>query len=1670
MKQVFKIRMAKILLVSLLLTQSDILQTPGAAMLSIPVKGQILEERDVDKASVELNDIEEKDNSSQQELNLIKIATPSNAQPPKGDTFEEDKLTQEGLGGNRPETGDMEIATPLNARKLMSNAEVWDGVSEQEVFPVNDIYNIQYPSELAWVMSVTNDGTENFDGKIISIINDLDMGGYEWGGIGTLNNPFKGSFNGNGHIISGIKQENQTSSMGLFGAIEVQNNISIRDLNIDNAEFSGNAGFAGILSGYIKLKGGTKLIISNIETSGTLDVSGCSFGGGLVGNIYSPDNSTVNIEKVKTSGNMTIVYSAVNNTVSNTGGIIGCYDNQRGNIKIIKSNSDMNVYGTAQNSAKIYVGGIFGSGNGDLIEFTRVYATGKLTGEAYDTCTGGGLIGYCETNSLKLSNSYTASDIEMNGINGWAGGLVGFLKCKTTYADSLFEKCHVTGHLSARQYAAFIVQNDSDKESVNVESCYYNKDSIALKNSEDKITHLGFFSTIRLSCPYGYGITDFEMGEESSFDTWNFDNVWVMQGEGYPELQENGSLYDGLIAGMDSEEIVYSNLMKEYVTKEIDLNYSYSIDEAAVSEEWNSETILAQIKITLPDGFSFSQDEVITEMYMEDEETSLDYVYVYPDRIKNGKVKVFIDPKAELKNEFRFRISISSLDFETYSSYNDMTVVFKEERPEYVPQEAVYNKFNGHWYYYYNDVCSWEEALDKCAEKSGYLVTITSEDENSYIKKFIENEVLDGIEFTDAWIGLYNLNGWNWITEESVRYNNWDNNEINNLEEAGLYGVLLRNYQWDFMKNGQLTYFCEWEVEPYIIPTIERPIYVPDDAIYNEENGHWYKYFSDICTWQEAKKKCENMSGYLVTITSENEKMFLEENLYKNFIINDNSSWIGLYYNDKWEWVTNERTKYRNWQEIDEQFSENMKYVTILKNQFWKIAGEESNTFICEWGDNLDVKQQFPDTYELPVLEENDARDFLGFVFNKSEISKMDLKEDELFQLLTGKIEDPELQFYTAETFLEIVHSQISKHIGKASHAQKYLLSSLESFLRKQLDGMKDIPEKEYNSFYNSQISIIQEFVNDSLFSLAGKYLNISITEDIVKNMDLAFSTYKKVSNLPNKIQDFVEKSVAVIQTAFLPLQGELRGRYSYFDSYLSARDLFNPIDSEFKIMMDYARISLKNDNLFGGAFWWIYKLQSWNENIPTIERWAEYTYQLQLALNEVNDNCTFIDGNYKSISIQCPVNVYIEDESNNIVAKIEGDEVINSDTKNLFVGKFGEEKLVCIKDVLDYKLRIVATDNGEMSYICKDIKAHKEISRTNYYNLPLLVNSEYISNNIRNNEYEKLNIIKPGDVLEELPPDDIIINQEQRFLVNVEVSGKGFIVGDGTYTMGDYVQFEAYPYENGKFLGWYENDKLISVEKDYRFQVMTNRNFIAKFIQSSSLETTYYTINALAEEHGTINPSGIITVSSNESKRFIVIPDEDYVIDCILIDDNNVGAVAAYEFTNIEENHTITAKFKPKQENNNNVSPSIEDVSSQSSTDSEDKTYATVYPYLSHLGQFICSGTWKKNSKGWLFLLSDGSNYARNQWAYIDNQWYLFDKNAYMIVGWANVDGRWYYLNPVSDGTQGRMLTGWQLINGKWYYFNEISDGTKGAMMADAWVGDYYVDLSGAWDKNKKK
>jgi hypothetical protein len=77
-----------------------------------------------------------------------------------------------------------------------------------------------------------------------------------------------------------------------------------------------------------------------------------------------------------------------------------------------------------------------------------------------------------------------------------------------------------------------------------------------------------------------------------------------------------------------------------------------------------------------------------------------------------------------------------------------------------------------------------------------------------------------------------------------------------------------------------------------------------------------------------------------------------------------------------------------------------------------------------------------------------------------------------------------------------------------------------------------------------------------------------------------------------------------------------------------------------------------------------------------------------------------------------------------------------------------------------------------------------------------------------------------------------------------------------------------------------------------------------------ASFALNTYTIAASAGAHGTISPSGAVSVTHGTNQTFTITPDTGYNILDVQVDGVSVGAVASYTFSNVTAAHTIAASF----------------------------------------------------------------------------------------------------------------------------------------------------------------
>ena len=99
----------------------------------------------------------------------------------------------------------------------------------------------------------------------------------------------------------------------------------------------------------------------------------------------------------------------------------------------------------------------------------------------------------------------------------------------------------------------------------------------------------------------------------------------------------------------------------------------------------------------------------------------------------------------------------------------------------------------------------------------------------------------------------------------------------------------------------------------------------------------------------------------------------------------------------------------------------------------------------------------------------------------------------------------------------------------------------------------------------------------------------------------------------------------------------------------------------------------------------------------------------------------------------------------------------------------------------------------------------------------------------------------------------------------------------------------------------------------------------------------------------------------------------------------------------------------------------------------------------------------WQRDAKGWWILNPDGT-YPKAQWLLLNNRWYYFNQEGYMLTGWLLYNNAWYYFEEKEGGEQGKMSVGWKEIRGFWYYFSE-EVGAENGKMCTGWQ-----EVKGKW------
>jgi len=137
--------------------------------------------------------------------------------------------------------------------------------------------------------------------------------------------------------------------------------------------------------------------------------------------------------------------------------------------------------------------------------------------------------------------------------------------------------------------------------------------------------------------------------------------------------------------------------------------------------------------------------------------------------------------------------------------------------------------YGGHHYYLYNDVhTNWDDALDKCRERGGYLAVINDYGENEALYQYVVDHGHD-----QAFFGLiYQNDDWIYLAGDTSEFRDWGVNskgesQPNNQDDSFFHTVLdthMKGGHWSDTKFAEqtytsdghhyrdiYTYICEWD-------------------------------------------------------------------------------------------------------------------------------------------------------------------------------------------------------------------------------------------------------------------------------------------------------------------------------------------------------------------------------------------------------------------------------------------------------------------------------------------------------------------------------------------------------------------------------------------------------------------------------------------------------------------------------------------------------------------------------------------------------------------------------------------------------------------------------------------------------------------------------------------
>ena len=269
------------------------------------------------------------------------------------------------------------------------------------------VYQIENAGNLFWFAALVNgtltDGTAQNKSANAVLMNDITIpDGYIWTPIGNGSIVYTGTFDGQGHTISGMTIENAASYSGLFGNSEgtIKSFTLTGSITVTTNDVRSVAGVAGYMKNTQNAGGTISDVVCGVDI--TVTATNTHHIGGIVGSLGQSSSGMAMVERCLYTGTLT-----ASESVDCQGGIAGYA--QTAAIRDCGNQGD--VTGTGKESP---LGGILGYCNSSDVSVTNCYNTGSVVKS--DGTGQGAIIGMNNNDRAAVSNCYWLEGTADKGI------------------------------------------------------------------------------------------------------------------------------------------------------------------------------------------------------------------------------------------------------------------------------------------------------------------------------------------------------------------------------------------------------------------------------------------------------------------------------------------------------------------------------------------------------------------------------------------------------------------------------------------------------------------------------------------------------------------------------------------------------------------------------------------------------------------------------------------------------------------------------------------------------------------------------------------------------------------------------------------------------------------------------------------------------------------------------------------------------------------------------------------------------------------------------------------------------------------------------------------------------------------------------------------------------